>query len=73
MFDDKLDLLGVFDGHNGADVAQFSAVQLPRLIERNLKKYDNDVPKALMSVWISIILEISSYLVLGVSFSQPTD
>lgn len=49
MFNDKLDLVGVFDGHNGADVAQFAASQLPRLVERQLKKNLNS-PKALVAV-----------------------
>jgi len=49
MFSDKMDLVGVFDGHNGVDVANFVSLQLSRLIERSLKKEMN-VPKAMMQV-----------------------
>lgn len=50
MFNNQLDLLGVFDGHNGSAAAEFAALNIPRLVEKNLKKDPDDAPLALFQV-----------------------
>jgi len=50
-FDEKVALFAVYDGHGGAEVAQYAAEKLPFLVKNTL--YDNqDYEKALIKAFM---------------------
>lgn len=57
-FDDDMSLFGVFDGHGGAEVAQYAVEMLPSLIKNELFKqgeYEKALIKAFMDFDSSLI------------------
>jgi len=57
-FDDDISLFGVFDGHGGAEVAQYAVEMLPSLIKNELfeqGEYEKALIKAYMDFDSSLI------------------
>lgn len=57
-FDNDMSLFGVFDGHGGAEVAQYAVEMLPSLIKNELFKqgdYENALIKAYLDFDDSLI------------------
>lgn len=51
-FDTNTSLFGVFDGHNGAEVAQYAAKQIPKLLKKNAAYKEGRLETALQEVFI---------------------
>lgn len=50
-FDDNVSLFAVYDGHGGAEVAQYAADKLPALVKNDLYK-NGDYEKALIKAYL---------------------
>ena len=54
QFDKNSSLFGVFDGHNGAEVAQFAAKRLPKLILNNKNYKEGRIEAALQESFMAL-------------------
>lgn len=54
QFDTNTSLWGVFDGHNGADVAQFAAKRLPKIILKNCSYKKGKIESALRESFMAL-------------------